>query len=84
MNNENFRDLVVDAISYFDGESHERKDSIKTIDFTDDSIIVITKDNKSYLLNIIELDDVLESIKNIKKLEIEIEKWGKEEEEEEI
>ena len=79
MNKENFKDYIIDAISYFDGEEHERKDSIKTIDFTDDSVIVVTKDDKSYLLNIIELYGVLESVKNIKKLESEIERWREEE-----
>ena len=79
MNKEDFKYLVIDALSYFDEEKHERKDSIKTIDFTDDSVIVITKNDKSYLLNIVELDNILESIKNIKKLDSEIERWREEE-----
>jgi len=68
MNKENFKDYVIDALSYFDGEEHDRKDSIELIELTNDSIIVITKNDKSYLLNIVEVDSVLESIKNMKHL----------------
>ena len=68
MNKENFKDYVIDALSYFDGEEHDRKDSIELIELTNDSIIVITKNDKSYLLNIVEIDNVLESIKNMKHL----------------
>jgi len=66
MNKENFKDYVIDALSYFDGEEHDRKDSIELIELADDSIIVITKNDKSYLLNIVEIDSVLGRIDFIK------------------
>jgi len=69
MNKENLRDYIIDAISYFNQEEHDindRNNSIRLIDFAKDSIIVITNDNKKYLLNIVKLDNV---IKNLSKME---------------